>query len=332
MPVLADNLPSSVLDRVRGSQQRQRIGDFWRITCRAMSTCVRIDFVAARPVLADDFQRDAVEWIARFESRYSRFLADSIVGQINARAGGDWTEFDDEAEQLFATCDRMHALSRGTFDPAALPLLKLWDWKSESPTAPDPSAIRAARHLSGWDKVQRRPGAVRLPVFGMGIDLGGIGKEYAVDRLIHMARQYGINDVLVDIGHDLRASGRPPGRDAWYIGLEEPDRPGHCWTVVRLTDQAVATSGDYRRVSVRGGKRVGHIINPRTGEPVSNGCQAVSVIAPNCTLAGVLSTAAFILEPTQGLDLIQEHGGGEGCITTENARHQTRRFSSYVPI
>ena len=166
----------------------------------------------------------------------------------------------------------------------------------------------------------------------MEIDLGGLGKEYAVDRLMAMARERGINNVLIDIGQDLRVSGHNLLKDAWYIGLEEPENPGTCWTCLRLTDHAVATSGDYFRSFSVGGRRYGHILDPRTGEPVSNGCQAVTVIAPTCTMAGVLSTAAFILGPDDGLKLIQSHGNAEGCITTDSARYQTRRFSSHVPI
>lgn len=325
------NAVSTMLDRVRGTVRQQTDGCFWQITCRAMSTTVRLCFASDRPALANEFARLAIDWIAMFEARYSRFIPDSIIGQINSSAGGDWLEFDADAEEIFDCCDRMCDLSGGTFDPASLPLLRLWDWKANPPRIPDSKTVIAALDLCGWKKIARRPRAIRLPKSGMGIDLGGIGKEYAVDRLIRMAQEHGIGNVMIDIGQDLRVSGLPPGRDAWYIGLEEPGEPGHCWTAVRIVDRAVATSGDYFRAFEQNGRRYGHIVDPRDGQPVSNGCQAVSVIAPNCVLAGVLSTAAFILGPQAGIDLIQQHGGVEACITTANARHQTRRFSSYVP-
>lgn len=326
------SVESMVLERVRQTVRHNVAGEFREITCRAMSTAVRIVFRAGAAGIAEEFGRAAVRWIASFEARYSRFIPDSIVGRINSGAGGDWLEIDEEAETIFSLCDRMYELSRGAFDAAALPLLRIWDWKSDPPKIPDPSAIRDAMHLSGWANVERSPRAIRLPMPGMGIDLGGIGKEYAVDQLIHLAHAHGIADAMIDIGQDLRVSGTPAGRDAWYIGLEEPGEPGRCWTAVRVKDCAVATSGDYFRAFDRDGRRYGHIVDPRTGQPVNNGCQAVSVIAPNCVLAGVLSTAAFILGPEMGIALIQEHGAVEACITTANARHQTRRFSSHVPL
>ncbi|HZK79980.1 MAG TPA: FAD:protein FMN transferase [Humisphaera sp.] len=321
----------SVTARVRETVQAESHGNYHQLTFRAMSTPVRVCFSQENLSLAADFQRAVVQWISCFEARYSRFIPESIVGQINARAGGDWMNVDDEADELLSLCDEMYLFTDGVFDAAALPLLRLWDWKANPPRVPESAAIAEARGLSGWDKIHRRPHAIQLARRGMGIDLGGIGKEYAVDRVMNMARERGMANVLVDIGQDLRVCGHGPEKDAWYIGLEEPDRPGHCWTCLRLTDRAVATSGDYFRSFTHGERRYGHILDPRTGEPVSNGCQAVTVIAPSCAMAGILSTAAFILGPAKGLELIQRHGSAEACITTDSARHQTRRFSCHVP-
>jgi FAD:protein FMN transferase len=325
------SLISLVSARVRDSVQIEARGDFYRLTCRAMSTPVNIAFAAPSVAVARDVQRVTIDWLGGFEARYSRFLPESIVGQINARSGGDWAEIDEDADRLLSMCDQMHCLTRGAFDAAALPLLRIWDWKADPPRIPDESAIRAAREISGWEKVQRRPRGIRLPTAGMGIDLGGIGKEFAVDQLVTLVRAFEISDVMIDIGQDIRVSGHPPGRDAWYIGLEEPDRPGECWTAVRLTDHAVASSGDYFRSFTHDGRRYGHILDPRTGVPVRNSCQAVSVVAPNCVLAGILSTAGFILGAEAGLELIRGRPDAQACITTEAARHQTRKFSSYVP-
>jgi thiamine biosynthesis lipoprotein len=326
------SLLSQVLMRVSQSARAASQGELYRLTCQAMSTPVRLAFSVSSPTAAHDFQKVAIDWISHFEARYSRFLPDSIVGQINASSGGDWVDIDDDADQLFSLCSEMYSLTSGAFDPAALPLLRLWDWKAVPPRVPNESAIRSARAVSGWEKIQRRKDGICLPINGMGIDLGGIGKEFAVDQLLLMAGQRGLENVMIDIGQDLRVSGHPPGKDAWYIGLEEPKQPGQCWTALRLTEQAVATSGDYFRSFIHDGRRYGHIVDPRTGQPVNNDCQAVSVIAPSCVLAGVLSTAAFILGPTEGLELIRSQPNVEACITTANARHQTRRFSSYVPM
>jgi len=224
----------------------------------------------------------------------------------------------------------MGFLTRGVFDPTATPLLRLWNWKAQPPIVPDGEAVRAALELVGWRKVERRPGGVFLPRKGMSIDLGGIGKEYAVDRVLGMALERGFVNVLVDFGQDVRVHGEPPERGAWHIGLDDPTRPGSCWTGVAVNNHAVATSGDYLRSFTADGRRYGHIIDPRDGYPVNNGCLAVSVIAPYCTLAGILSTSAFVLGPRDGLDVLRAAPGVEAAITTASGRVQTPRFYAYT--
>ena len=166
---------------------------------------------------------------------------------------------------------------------------------------------------------------------GVGWDLGGFGKEYAVDLVAQIALDHGIASVLVDFGHDLRGLGAPPGRPAWHIGIEDPRRPGTSSTSLALTgNRGIASSSDYVRSFTVGGKRYGHIIDPRTGWPVMNGCTQVTVIAGTCLQAGVLSTTAFVLGIPDGLEFIQACPGAEGLIVAETTRAQTRGFYQYV--
>lgn len=172
---------------------------------------------------------------------------------------------------------------------------------------PRADAIRAAQELVGWTKVRRKPGAIYLPVAGMCLDLGGIGKEFAVDRVLTMARQRGLEHVLVDFGQDIRVCGRPADKPAWHVGLQDPANPARCWAGV-VNNHAVATSVIISAVTIDG-VRYGHILDPRTGYPVVHGCRSVTVIAPSCTVAGVLSTTAFIL----GAGGHQFHQRPHGC-------------------
>ena len=272
-----------------------------------------------------------VKWLAEFEARYSRFIPASLINRINDAAGREWVAIDPETERILALCQEMHFITRGTFDPTALPLIRLWDWKANPPKPPDDPAIEAARKLVGWRKVQRAPGKVFLPEPGMALDLGGMGKEYAVDQVTQLISDLGAASGLVDLGADVRVFGPPPqGKPAWHIGLEDPAQPGKCWTGLAVNDQAVATSGDYRRHFVANGRRFGHILDVRTGRPVDNSCRAVSILAPSCSLAGMISTAAFVLGPQEGLRLIDSTPGAEGCIVTEGAKLPSRRFHEYA--
>ncbi len=330
MVLSAPNSSQQVLARVTDSARVVVDGGMHKLTFRAMSTECRVHLHGVTPAVAAAFLGEVVPWVAAFEARYSRFIPDSLIGGINAAAGERWVEIDPETERLFTLCHELAFFTCGAFDPTALPLIRLWNWKAQPPVAPSADAIRAAQELVGWHKVQRRPGGIFLPRAGMCLDLGGIGKEYAVDMVVGMALERGIPNVLVDFGHDVRVHGHALDKKFWWIGLEDANQPGRCWTGVAVRDHAVATSGDYIRNFQINGRRFGHIIDPRTGYPVDNGCHAVSVIAPTCTIAGILSTTALILGPLEGLRLIETHPGAAGAVTTNRNRDYTRKFHEYA--
>jgi FAD:protein FMN transferase len=324
------NHSPSLRARVRQSAVLRQENGLLTLAFFAMGTRCRVMVPASVPDSARRFFDDVMSRIADFEAKYSRFLNDSLVGAINAAAGQHWVEVDAEADRLFGLCADLFFFSRGVFDPTALPLIRLWNWKSHPPVVPGDDAIRAARELVGWDKVQRKPGAIFLPERGMGIDLGGVGKEYAVDLAMALAAQHGLENVLVDFGQDIRARGAPPGRPAWHVGLEDPAAPGSCWASVAVTDHAVASSGDYLRHFQHQGRRYGHILDPRTGYPVSQACRAVTVVAPACTVAGILTTTAFILGPEEGYHLIHNYHGASGALVTDNGNLITPRFHEHL--
>jgi thiamine biosynthesis lipoprotein len=276
------------------------------------------------------FETTAVRWVSEFEAKYSRFKPSSLVSKINAAAGHAWVEVDQEMEDLLKLCDSLYTMTQGILDPTALPLMRLWDWKAEHPTIPNLKQIEAARRLTGWPKVQRTPGKIFLPEPGMALDFGGFGKEYAVDIVAQTAANYGISNVLVDFGRDVRALGAPPGRPAWHIGLEDPKNPGKISGSIAVTGRAVASSGDYVRCFKIDGRRYGHIIDPRTGWPVSNGCSQATVVAESCLQAGVLSTTAFVLGLKEGINFIRGFPGAEGIVVSGSLRAQTPGFFHYA--
>jgi FAD:protein FMN transferase len=321
---------ASVRERVWQSSQRTVSGSLHTLQFRAMSTHCQVKAHGTPDPVLKTYFDNALDWVAWFEARYSRFIDDSLISRINQAAGREWVEIDPETEVLFNLCQEMIFFTSGVFDPTSLPLIKLWNWKAQPPTVPSHEAIAKAQKLVGWSSVRRRKGAVMLPVQGMMIDLGGIGKEYAVDRVVQMGLDVGLTNVLVDFGQDVRVHGRAANNTTWRIGLENPHKPGSCWAALSVSNAAVATSGDYVRHFVHDGRRYGHIIDPRTGYPSDNGTMSVSIIAPHCTFAGILSTAAFILGPQDGLKMMRVCPGVEGVITTENDNHATRGFMNYA--
>lgn len=298
---------------------------------RALGTTCELQYVCADDEAARRFETAALAWVESFEAKYSRFRPDSLVSRINAAAGHDWVEIDPEMEQMLKFCASLNFLTKGVIDVTATPVLRLWDYKSPAPRIPSDAEIAAALRLVGWSKVQRAPGKIRLPEAGMALDFGGWGKEYAVDAVASLARSHGLTNVLVDFGHDLMAVGTAPGKPGWHIGLEDPANPGGaCKGSLAAANIGIASSGDYLRCFTIGGRRYGHIVDPRTGRPVCNGCRQVTVVAPSCIQAGALSTAIFILGPDAGLQLASEIMGAETRIVTDKAVHQSRGFFHYV--
>lgn len=328
--IVFDHGVEEVFARIRNSVQETFRDGAHEFTFQAFGTRCRVVFAAPAPG-ASKLKLLVMEWVAAFEAKYSRFLPSSLISRINAAAGREPVALDAEAEQLFALCDRMHFVTGGIFDPTALPLIHLWNWKAEPPVIPTEDQINAAKQLVGWRKVQRSPGRVFLPQSGMGLDLGGMGKEFAVDRVAQLLAVAGATSMLVDFGADVRTIGPPSdGRPGWHIGLDDPRQPGRCWCGLGLREGAVATSGDYIRRFEANGRRFGHILDVRTGYPVNNSCRAVSVLAPTWTLAGMLSTAVFVLGPVDGMRLLEAQFGAAGAIVTAHDIISSRRFYEHV--
>ena len=219
--------PVAVLRRIRESCQESRTDGGRELRFTAMGTVCRWVTVGSTEAMRR-FDEDSLSWLAAFEAKYSRYLPDSWISTLNASAGGPAVASDPEIDRILALCHEMHFLTRGVFDPTALPLIRLWDWRRAQ--VPTESEIESARQRVGWRKVQRRPGAVRLSEPGMCLDLGGMGKEYAVDQVALLARQRGLTGALVDFGADIRVMGLPAdGRPGWHLGLEDPRNPGRAW-------------------------------------------------------------------------------------------------------
>jgi thiamine biosynthesis lipoprotein len=148
----------------------------------------------------------------------------------------------------------------------------------------------------GWFRVEFGGDAIRL-VPGMEIDLGGIAKEYAADRVAAIVTEAAGKAVLVNLGGDIRAMAGGPERRKWTIGIEEPCRENSAVGEIAIAEGGVATSGDSRRFCVVDGVRLGHILDPRTGWPVAGSPRSVTVVADTCTAAGFISTMAMLHGP-----------------------------------
>jgi thiamine biosynthesis lipoprotein len=189
-------------------------------------------------------------------------------------------------------------------------------WRfDEGGRVPSGEEITAALAAVGSGKMQLDPaqGSVRFLLPGMKIDLGAIGKGYAVDRAVQVLRDEGIKSAIVDAGGDLRLLGSRPGKDFWRIGVRHPREASRLLLNLELVDTAIVTSGDYERFFMDGDDRHHHLIDPRTGYPAAL-CQSVTVVAAETADADAYATAAFVLGPVEGLGFLRDLPGVEGVI------------------
>ncbi len=301
-----------------------------RLDFKALGTNCSIKFRLNDERASLLFANSALRWLGDFEAKFSRYRPSSVVSRINTAAGGTWTQIDAETEHMLNLAEDLHRRTHGIIDPTLLPLLRVWDWKTVHLKLPSAAEIQAALALTGLEKIERRPGAVRLPQKNMGLDFGGFGKEYAVDYLARMAGQHDISDALIDLGRDIHALGGNGRHPFWHVGIEDGKQPGHCWGGLAVSGRAVSSSGDSARHFIHDGVRYGHILDPRTGWPVANGMRAVTVIANSCLEAGAYSTAVFVLGAREGLHLASLARGVEVCAQTEAGIDGTRAFGQYL--
>jgi thiamine biosynthesis lipoprotein len=252
--------------------------------------------------------------LQRLEGLFNRHDPGSEVARINDRAG-QWVEVSPELLEVLATVEDMAPTTGGLFDVTVAPLLDLWGIGTDRPAVPD--AVELARALErvggGGLEIDREGRRVRLARPGMAIDLGGIGKGYAIDRAVQVLSRAGVTAGLVEVGGDLYLLGRRPGGQPWRVGVEHPRRQDALLGVLYLADHAVATSGDYQRFFEVDGVRYHHILDPRTGRP-GRTAMSVTVLAPTVMQADLLSTGVFLMEPAAGLALLERLGEVEGII------------------
>ncbi len=299
------------------------------VAFRALGTNCAIQFRLADPKQALQFVAEALGWLGAFEAKFSRFKPDSLVSRINQAAGKEWVPVDAEMETMLDLADAMHRLTNGVLDAAMLPLIQVWDWKVVHERLPDEAEIRKAMSLSQWGDVQRKRGKVFLTHAGMGLDFGGFGKEYAVDQVIVIAKKHGITDALVDLGRDIFAIGGNGVHPFWHVGIQDGIQTEKCVGGLAVSGFAVCASGDYARRFEHQGVRYGHILDRRTGWPVRHGLRAVTVLAPSCLMAGVYSTAVFVMGLSEGLRFADNAPGVEACLQDDRGVHVTREFRRF---
>ncbi|MFP4144179.1 MAG: FAD:protein FMN transferase [Phycisphaeraceae bacterium] len=291
-------------------------------TREIMSTPIR---VLAPEAEADRAAETVFAVFREVDARMSEWKPTSPLSKVNAAAGSEPVELPPDLMQLLHRGKTLGELTGGAFDVTWAALWGLWDFKAEHPQLPDPAKIEQRTALVDYRRLEidREAGTVHLPREGMLIGLGGIAKGHALDQSAEKLRDRGIESFLISAGGQVYAGGRRGDRP-WRVGIRDPrGGPNDYFADLAVADRSVATSGDYERSFILGGKRYHHILDPRTGRP-ARGVVSSTVVSSDATLADALSTALFIMGPARGLELASRLSDVEALLVDDEGElHMT---------
>ncbi len=258
----------------------------------AMGTLVTVS-LPERDAAAMD---DVFSLIYEIDGEISRFSEKSWIGRINEAAGSAPVQVPEEIYSLVKEAVEMAYRTGGVFNPAVGPLSSLWALGTEDARVPSQDEISRVLPLLDYTLIELDDSdhSVFLPLPGMALDLGGVGKGYASDKVAELLGALGVGSALVNLGGNVLAYGTRPDGEPWRIGIRDPEGDASSYfIVVDVSDSTVITSGGYQRYIEKDGVRYHHILNSETGYPYETDILSATVISSSGTLGDMLSTTLF---------------------------------------
>jgi len=275
-----------------------------RLPFKAMGSACEVVLASHTQNEAESMAKLAIDEVLRIERKYSRYTTDSVIAKINQQAGRGALQCDDETWALFQFATQLFDKSDGLFDITSGVLRQAWDFKK--PEVPTSQKLEVLLPLVGWQNVVLQDQSIALPLAGMEVDLGGFGKEYAADRAVQVLREKGVAHGYVNLAGDMRFLGPKSSGEPWMIGIQDPRARDQVVATLPITQGGLATSGDYERYFELNGQRYCHVLNPKTGMPVSY-WRSVSVTSPATVVSGCTTTMVMLKE-ADGLAFLQATG------------------------
>lgn len=276
-----------------------------QVSRRAMACEFEVRFPADRCPCGTQWALAALDAVESLEDRLSYFRPASDISRINLLAAEEPVEVSPELFELLRLAMRISQETGGAYDITSVPLWEAWGFARRAGQVPTEAKLSEARALVGGDLLELDPArrTVRFRKPGVRINLGSIGKGFALDVCAERLIGEGMHDFLIHGGQSsVLAHGRSTDPTApWEIGVRDPRQPNVRLGVIRLDDRALGTSGGQFQSFRHRGHRYGHILDPRTGRP-AEGVLSVTVVAPNAALADALSTAFYVLGPDRAME------------------------------
>jgi thiamine biosynthesis lipoprotein len=299
----------------RRGERRQLV----RRTLPVMGTLGEVAIVHGDQRYAQGAIDAAFQEMQRVEALLTRYRPDSEVGRANRLAFREPLPISRETADVLAESRRWAEASQGVFDPCLGRAIGLWDVGNRHQPPPPAEVHRfAGRQLFRSLEIGRSRGSdvVLFHQEEMGLDLGGIGKGYGVDRGVAVLRDWGVRNALVNLGGDLYAMGVSEDGDPWKVGIQAPDNANSVVATLAMSDRGVATSGDYQRYFDYQGTRYHHLLDPGTGAPSRRRVRSVTVAADTCMAADASATTAFVSSSAEAQAVLDRLAPGSEVVHT----------------
>jgi thiamine biosynthesis lipoprotein len=286
-----------------------------RLFGQTMGSAWTVTIAGELPTSAAELEAGAQQRFDAVNHALSTWRPDSALSRFNDDATGEWVAIDPELAAVMGYALSLAERSGGAYDVTVGPLVDLWGFGPDPARRAVPGAdeISAARARVGWRKVQLDvPNSRARKEAGVRVDLSSLGKGRGVDRVAEFLDSQGITNYLIDLSGKLRARGRNAAGRPWRVAVENPGpddpsgQPAITSEVVELRDASIATAGDYRRYFEIGGRHYSHIIDPRTGFPVTHATASATAMARDCMTADALATVFMAMPPDAALRLATE--------------------------
>lgn len=281
-----------------------------------MGTRFEITLVSTQEA-ANQYLNAAQGEIERIERLISSWDANSQTAEINRQSGIKPVKVAKELYELIARSIEISKITQGAFDISYAALDPVWFFDGRMKAVPSESErLKSVQNIGFKDLVlNAKEQTVYLPKKGMKIGFGAIGKGFAADATKKLMKSLGVSSGIINASGDLTSWGKKPDGTDWQVGISNPENPAKVFSWFPVRDAAVATSGNYEKYVTLEGKQYSHIMDPRTGMPVS-GIKSVTVFAPNAELADAFATAVFIMGIDTGIDTISQLPG-MSCIIVD---------------
>jgi thiamine biosynthesis lipoprotein len=308
-------------------------GEILRVSGKTMGTFYQVTLASPGDLTASALEALVSRRLQVVNTSMSIFDPASEISVFNTAGAGVDLGASPDFLAVLRQAQELYRLTNGAWDGTVKPLVDLWGFGTKKPPAsvPDQGAIESLMGVVGFHLIELRDGAVRKTRPGVTLDLGSIAKGYGVDCVAGLLRERGYKDYIVEIGGEVITSGGKTPNTPWKIGISRPEKVFSHQTlhrIVLLRDKAMATSGDYRNYITLGGKDYSHIMDPRTGYPITSGVVSASVISDTCTVADGLATALMVMGPEKGMELVNRLPETECLIIIRDRDGSLRDFAS----